>query len=103
MPALKTANKELKGMMKTVKIQDIDINCLQNLQDEMMDLMDVSNEIQESLGRSYNVPDDIDEEELMGELDALETDMGMEIEGDGVPSYLQPDKKSDLDADLNLP
>lgn len=38
----------------------------QNLQDEMMDLMDVSNEIQESLGRSYNVPDDIDEEDLMG-------------------------------------
>lgn len=78
-------------MMKTVKIQDIDVcnffsflpffqndfiehlvlNCSflsssQNLQDEMMDLMDVSNEIQETLGRSYNVPDDIDEEELMG-------------------------------------
>ncbi|CAN6445492.1 unnamed protein product [Victoria cruziana] len=61
MSALKSANKELKGMMKTVKIQDID-----SLQDEMMDLMDVSTEIQETLGRSYNVPDDIDEEELMG-------------------------------------
>lgn len=32
----------------------------------MMDMMDVSNEIQETLGRSYNVPEDIDEEELMG-------------------------------------
>lgn len=94
MSALKSANKELKGMMKTVKIQDID-----NLQDEMMDLMDVSTEIQETLGRSYNVPDDIDEEDLMGELDALEADMGMETEADGVPSYLQPD----LDAELNLP
>ncbi|XAR53537.1 hypothetical protein NMG60_11022131 [Bertholletia excelsa] len=98
MAALKSANKELKGMMKTVKIQDID-----NLQDEMMDMMDVSNEIQESLGRSYNVPEDIDEEELMGELDALEADMGMETEGEGVPSYLQPDKESDLEAELNLP
>ena len=39
---------------------------LKNLQDEMMDPMDVSNEIQESLGRSYSVPDDVDEEELMG-------------------------------------
>ncbi|GLT57026.1 hypothetical protein SLA2020_300300 [Shorea laevis] len=97
MSALKSANKELKGMMKTVKIQDID-----NLQDEMMDLMDVSNEIQETLGRSYNVPDDIDEEELMGELDALEEDMGKEA--DGVPSYLQPEKEEpDLDAELNLP
>ncbi|GMI70090.1 hypothetical protein like AT3G10640 [Hibiscus trionum] len=95
--ALKSANKELKGMMKTVKIQDID-----NLQDEMMDLMDVSNEIQETLGRSYNVPDDIDEEELMGELDALEADMGSEA--DGIPSYLQPDKEEpDFDTELNLP
>jgi hypothetical protein len=28
--------------------------------------MDVSSEIQETLGRSYSVPDDIDEEDLMG-------------------------------------
>lgn len=60
MSDLKSANKELKGMMKTVKIQHID-----NLQDEMLNLMDVSNEIQESLGRSYNVPDDVDEDELL--------------------------------------
>ncbi|XP_055831282.1 vacuolar protein sorting-associated protein 60.1-like [Solanum dulcamara] len=96
MSALKSANKDLKGMMKTVKIQDID-----NLQDEMMDLMDVSNEIQESLGRSYSVPDDIDEDELLGELDALEADMDTEVEG--VPSYLQPDKEPDLNAELSLP
>ncbi|XP_071734667.1 vacuolar protein sorting-associated protein 60.2-like [Rutidosis leptorrhynchoides] len=98
MSALKSANKELKGMMKTVKIQDID-----NLQDEMMDMMDISNEIQESLGRSYSVPDDIDEDDLMGELDALEADMGQETEGEGVPSYLQPDNESDLNEELNLP
>lgn len=29
--------------------------------------------------------------------------MGMETESDGVPSYLQPDKEPDLDAELNLP
>ncbi|KAI8563365.1 hypothetical protein RHMOL_Rhmol03G0106300 [Rhododendron molle] len=98
MSALKSANKDLKGMMKTVKIQDID-----NLQDEMMDMVDVSNEIQESLGRSYNVPDDLDEDELMGELDGLEADMGFETEGDGVPSYLQPDKEPDMEGELNLP
>ncbi|KAI3793558.1 hypothetical protein L1987_36177 [Smallanthus sonchifolius] len=98
MSALKSANKELKGMMKTVKIQDID-----NLQDEMMDMMDISNEIQESLGRSYSVPDDIDEDELLGELDALEADMGQETEGEGVPSYLQPDNEPDVSEELNLP
>lgn len=37
----------------------------------MMDLMDVSNEIQESLGRSYSVPDDIDEDDLMGGKDKI--------------------------------
>ncbi|KAI3748493.1 hypothetical protein L6452_11599 [Arctium lappa] len=95
MTALKSANKELKGMMKTVKIEDVD-----SLQDEMMDMMDISNEIQESLGRSYSVPDDIDEDDLMGELDALEADMGLETEGEGVPSYLQPDNEPE---ELNLP
>ncbi|KAL8233262.1 hypothetical protein R6Q57_003040 [Mikania cordata] len=98
MSALKSANKELKGMMNTVKIQEID-----NLQDDMMDLMEVSNEIQEFLGRNYNVPDDIDEEDLMGELDALEADMGLETEGEGVPSYLQPDGEPDYNDELNLP
>lgn len=29
--------------------------------------------------------------------------MGMETEADGMPSYLQPDKESDLDSELNLP
>ncbi|RYR37901.1 hypothetical protein Ahy_A09g042820 isoform A [Arachis hypogaea] len=37
------------------------------------------------------------------ELDALELDMGNETEADGVPSYLQPDKETDLEAELNLP
>lgn len=37
------------------------------------------------------------------ELDALEADMGMETESDGIPTYLQPDKEPNLDAELNLP
>ncbi|KAG8066881.1 hypothetical protein GUJ93_ZPchr0005g16062 [Zizania palustris] len=94
MAAMKAANKDLKGTMKTVKLEDID-----SMQDEVIDLMDVSNEIQETLGRSYNIPDDIDEEELMGELDALEADM--DFESNSVPSYLQPDKESNLDSELH--
>ena len=37
------------------------------------------------------------------ELDALEADMGMETESDGVPAYLQPDKEPNLEEELNLP
>lgn len=92
MAAMKAAKKDLKGTLKTLKIDDID-----KLQDEMIDLMEFSTEIQESLGQSYNVPDDIDEDELLGELDALEADMGTEIESSGVPAYLQPDKEPELD------
>ncbi|XP_024367350.1 vacuolar protein sorting-associated protein 60.1 [Physcomitrium patens] len=88
MSAMKAANKDLKGTMKTLKIDDID-----KMQDEMMDLVDYSSEIQETLGRSYGVPEDFDEEELMGELDALEADMGLEAEPDAMPSYLQDDKE----------
>lgn len=91
--ALKSANKEMKGIMKTVNISQID-----SIQDDMMDLMDESTEIQEILGRSYNVPDDIDEDDLMGELEALEADMGTETESSAVPSYLLPEPELDLPA-----
>lgn len=52
------------------------------------------------MGRSYNVPDDVDETDLMAELDALELDMGSEaVSAGGVPSYLQePEGLSDLPA-----
>lgn len=49
----------------------------------MEDLLEQVNEIQESLGRSYAVPDEIDEADLQAELDALELD----VEEEG-PSYL---------------
>ncbi|GKD85967.1 cytochrome b561-related protein, partial [Tanacetum coccineum] len=61
MSALKSANKEVKGMIKNIMILDID-----HLQDEMMDMMDINNELQESLDRSYSVSHDIDEDELLG-------------------------------------
>lgn len=43
------------------------------------------------LGQNFGVPDDIDEDELMGELDALEDDMATELDAGpgGVPSYMQ--------------
>eukprot|EP00270_Netrium_digitus_P008483 TRINITY_DN2539_c0_g1_i6.p1 TRINITY_DN2539_c0_g1~~TRINITY_DN2539_c0_g1_i6.p1 ORF type:complete len:245 (-),score=74.41 TRINITY_DN2539_c0_g1_i6:262-996(-) len=104
MTAMKSANKDLKAQMKSVRIDDID-----RIQDDMADLVDYSSEVQETLGRSYGVPDDIDEDDLMGELDALEADMGREEEG--VPSYLQEDKEElqqpampgKLDEELRLP
>ncbi|SNX87372.1 related to VPS60 involved in vacuolar protein sorting [Melanopsichium pennsylvanicum] len=102
--AMQTANKEMK---KTYG--KIDLGKIESMQDEMEDLIEAANEVQETLGRSYGVPDEVDEEDLMAELDALEgEDWGEAMgEGDAVPSYLQsnstelPDFVDELPNDAN--
>lgn len=50
---------------------------------------DITQEINEMMGQSFAVPEDVDEADLMAELDALEADMAAEpAGGQGVPSYL---------------
>ncbi|KAI9139335.1 Snf7 family [Paraphysoderma sedebokerense] len=80
--AMKMANKEMKKQYKKV-----DLNKIEKLQDEMEDLMEQANEVQEMLGRTYGLPEDIDEADLEAELDALGDELLMEEEE--VPSYLQ--------------
>eukprot|EP01024_Parvocaulis_polyphysoides_P007162 TRINITY_DN12153_c0_g1_i5.p1 TRINITY_DN12153_c0_g1~~TRINITY_DN12153_c0_g1_i5.p1 ORF type:complete len:175 (-),score=48.11 TRINITY_DN12153_c0_g1_i5:196-720(-) len=87
--ALKQATKEVKTALGH---KELDINKIDKLNDEMADLMDINQDIQDALGRSYDVPDDIDESELMGELDALDAELALEAEvggADEVPQYLQ--------------
>ncbi|RKP20461.1 charged multivesicular body protein 5 [Rozella allomycis CSF55] len=79
--AMKIAAKEMKTQFKAINIDKID-----NLQDEIEDLLEQSNEVQEALGRSYGLPDDVDEDELEAELEALQNEADFEFEGE--PSYL---------------
>lgn len=84
--AMKSANKQLK---KTYG--KIDIDKIESLQDEMLDLIDKSNELQESLSMSNDMPEDVSESELDAELDALGEEMDFEneySEGLSMPSYL---------------
>ncbi|PAV20471.1 vacuolar sorting-associated 60 [Pyrrhoderma noxium] len=76
--AMKLANKEIKK-----QYGKIDINKIENMHYEMEDLLEQANEIQESLGRSYAVPDELDEADLQAELDALALE-----EDDESTSYL---------------
>lgn len=64
--AMNSANKEMR---KTYG--KIDLDKIERVQDDMEDLIEQANEVQSTLGRSYGVPDEIDEEELQAELDAL--------------------------------
>lgn len=69
--AMKSTNKTLKQ-----QYGKIDIDKIERMQDEMQDLMEMGNDIQESMSRSYDVPEDVDEAELDAELEAL----GEEVE-----------------------
>jgi charged multivesicular body protein 5 len=86
--AMKTTTKELKKQYGKINIDKIE-----KLQDEMADLMDMGNDIQESISRSYDVPEDVDEAELDAELEAL----GEEVEFDGIgessgiPAFMMDD------------
>merc|ERR1719265_2624902 len=64
--AMKGANKELKKQFKSIKIDQVE-----DLQDDMADLLEQAEEVQATLGRSYNT-DDIDEDDLEAELAAME-------------------------------
>lgn len=53
-------------------------------------MADLTSEINQMMGQScYAIPDDVDEDELMGELDALEDDLAAEPAMGSGPSYLQ--------------
>ncbi|CAD2214629.1 charged multivesicular body protein 5 [Angomonas deanei] len=75
--AMKDANKQLKKDFKKLNIDKIDA-----MQDELADLYMDTQEVQEIMGRAYDIPDDIDEDEMLGELDALDFDMEKTGEAD---------------------
>jgi charged multivesicular body protein 5 len=83
--AMKTTTKELKK-----QYGQININKIERLQDEMADLMDMGNDIQESLSRSYDIPEEVDDAELDAELEALGEEVALEgnLDAEGLPSYL---------------
>lgn len=86
--AMKTTTKELKKQYGKINIDKIE-----KLQDEMADLLDMGNDIQEAIGRSYDLPEEVDEDELDAELEALGEEVEFEGIGEssGVPAFLMDD------------
>ena len=85
--AMQAANKELKSQYKQMNITQIE-----DMHYDMSELMEDANEIQDILGRSYAVDDDlVDEDALESELAALEDEMAYEdtlATDTGAASYL---------------
>lgn len=84
--AMQTASKEMQRLRKQHKELDPDHV------HEVMEALEEEREIFEDIGlamSSYEVPNDITEEELMAEMDLLEDDIGEEALHDETPVYLQ--------------
>eukprot|EP01135_Chromosphaera_perkinsii_P010230 Nk52_evm3s2062 gene=Nk52_evmTU3s2062 len=64
--AMRAGMREMKTANKKLNVDQID-----DLQDELADMMEDANIIQESLGRTYGLPDDVDEADLEAELEGL--------------------------------
>ncbi len=93
--ALKTANKSMKKELNKISIDKIE-----RLQDEMADFLDIGNEIQDTLARSYDIPEEVDEADLDAELEALGAEMEMEMEmggGESIPSFMQDEVPDFID------
>merc|ERR1719164_397903 len=75
--AMKDANKSLKKQFKAINLSQVE-----DLQDDMSDLLEQAEEVQATLGRSYNT-DDIDEADLEAELAAMEDDPSLFFSAEG--------------------
>ena len=95
----KELSKELKGKY-------MDPSRVEDLQDSLEDLQEQSSEIQDILGRSFDAPDEVDDEEVLGELDALDEELDVEDElppeaSDATPSsYLQEQQSQSTGATI---
>ncbi|KAF0742386.1 hypothetical protein Ae201684_002660 [Aphanomyces euteiches] len=87
--AMKSAAVQLKAETKKFNFSE-----LEDVQDDMADMMQDMSEIQEILGRSYGLGQDIDESELEAELEGLEDEWALEEAEAPVasaPAYLATD------------
>lgn len=102
---MQAASKTLKKEQKKIKISDID-----NMQDEMEDMLEDVGEISEILGRSYGMPDGIEEEDLDAELACLEDEWASEeiaedtpASATTVPQTSESSQLADLERDFSMP
>ncbi len=76
-----------RGAMTALKSQheSISLDELEDMQDDMADLLQDAAEISDLMGRSYGLPDEIDEADLDAELEALDDELE---DGVGSSSYM---------------
>ncbi|KAI6654795.1 hypothetical protein LOD99_2674 [Oopsacas minuta] len=87
--AMKAGVKEMKKEYKKINISKIE-----DVQDDMEDMLELANEVQDTLGRSYGLGDDIDEADLEAELDALGDEFALDDDSSYLDAAAAPDPPS---------
>lgn len=81
--AMQNTQVQLKQQYKA-----FDMDKIEDTMDDMEELMEMGNEINEMMGRSYGVPDEIDEDELEAELADLDDELEMGYDQEEVPDWM---------------
>lgn len=84
--AMQTASKEMQRLRKQHK--ELDPDHVHEVMDALEEEREIFEDIELAMS-SYEVPNDVTEEELMAEMDLLEDDIGEEALHDETPVYLQ--------------
>ncbi|GAB0099893.1 Charged multivesicular body protein 5 [Sergentomyia squamirostris] len=96
--AMKDGVKSMKKEFKKINIDQIE-----DIQDEMADMLEQSDEVQDALGRTYGMPE-MDDDELAAELEALGDDIALDDDSsyldDVVKAPEAPDKEPGADSVL---
>jgi len=90
--AMKDASKALAASYKNISLDEVE-----DLHDNMDDILEQAEEINEVMGRAYGVPDELDEDELLQELDELEDELEV-----AEPSYLAAVKDAPVKTPANV-
>ena len=86
--ALKAASEAQKQMLAAANIGD-----MEDLMDDMADMMADMDEINEVMGRTYNV--EMNENDLLAELNELDVEIANEqFEGSAMPNYIPTSQKA---------
>ncbi|SOV19249.1 vacuolar-sorting protein SNF7, putative [Plasmodium gaboni] len=90
--------KALQNTSKVLKknIKKVNINKIEKLQDDLFDYIEDTKEIGNILSSSYDIPLNLDEQEIDAELALIEDSILDEnIEQDNIASYIDDDKKEE--------
>lgn len=82
---MKSGTKELKKQLNKV-----DLDKVEDFQEELKDLMEMTEDVQQALSKNYDVPDDIDDDELNAQLEILGDEIIQDNDASYIDHILQP-------------